>query len=918
MNCKSRLLKELQFNIPPIQRGLVWEPAQVINLWDSICKGYPIGAFLCYGDEKKPELLDGQQRYNAICMGLGTEMGKDVLSDKEEEDAGQQQAQLWVRRDPQDATKPMFMVCSSCHPWGFRRDPAGNILPLEHSVQAEANRCFLATCGQEKKEASLDDLFAKAPLNVGYPWYPRVNDEYRWFVPLPLLLKDDDAQTIIDKWYGTGHYGHGQSLDEAQKMPASKTERTLKGEIEAMLNSDWRKVVLATEVPVIQWEPKGRNLQELFNRINKGGSEIKPADLNYSSLCSYCADKTMAGDSAVLLKDVHKELCRDFLPPETLAALAARMVKLEEGESGLKTAALLKTDVAVNDIRKWYVCADGKPGESGKRFLALYRGAADGQQGAFPQVVEKFKKWFACERREGGRLPATVVLFQNELWLFVCLWTMMRFPEAFSEEERNAIQRGEGAHPNYFPLFCLLPQMLVGSGRGAAVEFFAKGFYEGLRGVELELAQGVRQELSLLNLMALGCANAALQHESCMHPYPWHEHLADEKSWMDLLANSPKDAAEAPWKAIFTKYVYGDRSPNLFLHYYQRAYVNYMLKQSNFNPGMRAHWEKAHNRPWDLDHIIPDKWWHPEDLRRHSLGNMQLLDFRANRSKQANDINPPEDKHPHAAKLHRAFSETCLRVWNGKQGEESRGDGMSIRRLDGGTEALVAQFRKEHQKHPGGTDGGASLRADYIINTLLRDLRVFDLLRAMSDLAKPECARWRSRRLEAIVSRYHFLSQLAQSMGDKAEWGTCEYQWATKYHYATNSVPACRAGESMNFYHSLVNQLQVGIRVSPVGESGTPPLYFLCSNAYLDGDVCKLEYGLRRGLGVSQEAWKARYKNLKSGVEQMLECDEWWHKGAYAEGQGCVESLLSENSLETVSAALAELRQCFADESLVK
>ena len=31
--------------IPELQRGLVWKPAQVELLWDSILRGFPIGSF---------------------------------------------------------------------------------------------------------------------------------------------------------------------------------------------------------------------------------------------------------------------------------------------------------------------------------------------------------------------------------------------------------------------------------------------------------------------------------------------------------------------------------------------------------------------------------------------------------------------------------------------------------------------------------------------------------------------------------------------------------------------------------------------------------------------------------------------------------------------------------------------------------
>ena len=71
--------------IPSLQRGLVWAPHQVELLWDSILRGFPIGAFaltpvngnegqLTRTSEAKAKyfLLDGQQRYNAIKAARAT------------------------------------------------------------------------------------------------------------------------------------------------------------------------------------------------------------------------------------------------------------------------------------------------------------------------------------------------------------------------------------------------------------------------------------------------------------------------------------------------------------------------------------------------------------------------------------------------------------------------------------------------------------------------------------------------------------------------------------------------------------------------------------------------------------------------------------------------------------------------------
>jgi hypothetical protein len=73
--------------LPAMQRGAVWKPKQIEMLWDSIARGFPIGAFLLSPFDSKRgkqraryeqagrgapnyHLLDGQQRSTAVALGF--------------------------------------------------------------------------------------------------------------------------------------------------------------------------------------------------------------------------------------------------------------------------------------------------------------------------------------------------------------------------------------------------------------------------------------------------------------------------------------------------------------------------------------------------------------------------------------------------------------------------------------------------------------------------------------------------------------------------------------------------------------------------------------------------------------------------------------------------------------------------------
>jgi len=57
---------DIRITIPDIQRGLVWNAAQIEVFWDSLLRGIPIGWFSVAESAGELILLDGQQRWHAI------------------------------------------------------------------------------------------------------------------------------------------------------------------------------------------------------------------------------------------------------------------------------------------------------------------------------------------------------------------------------------------------------------------------------------------------------------------------------------------------------------------------------------------------------------------------------------------------------------------------------------------------------------------------------------------------------------------------------------------------------------------------------------------------------------------------------------------------------------------------------------
>lgn len=117
----SWTMDESNVKIPELQRGLVWKPAQVELLWDSILRGFPIGSFMLSDipdDKGRYYLMDGQQRFNAISIGFGSVENSRAI--------------LWLDINPENTqnSSRTFWVKSTtiAHPWGFtNNDECGTL-----------------------------------------------------------------------------------------------------------------------------------------------------------------------------------------------------------------------------------------------------------------------------------------------------------------------------------------------------------------------------------------------------------------------------------------------------------------------------------------------------------------------------------------------------------------------------------------------------------------------------------------------------------------------------------------------------------------------------------------------------------------------------------------------------------------------
>lgn len=157
--------------LPPIQRGFVWKPYQIQELWDSLLRGMPIGALLLQefreaenvmglgasgrevsGATKKGYfLIDGQQRTLSMLMGIfGTDTHK-----------------LWIDfgDDGLNGTKYRLRVTTKYQPFGYPTNGRGS---LSVSDKRDAHEYYC-----DKHNIIEEKLFDKAK-----PWKAKDTEKY--------------------------------------------------------------------------------------------------------------------------------------------------------------------------------------------------------------------------------------------------------------------------------------------------------------------------------------------------------------------------------------------------------------------------------------------------------------------------------------------------------------------------------------------------------------------------------------------------------------------------------------------------------------------------------------------------------------------------------------------------------------------
>lgn len=596
---------ESKLKVPNIQRGLVWKSNQIELLWDSILREFPIGSMLAMKvkqDEDQYELLDGQQRSNAIITGFSTYA---LLNDKQPPSSI-----LWLdlnfkplESDPEDR-RFGIRLSNQSHPWGFSVD--GGKLSAR-----ERRKALLDAYGDKEKiptDKSTWDVRKFVPYlfcNIQTSTLP---------VPLAFFVNaakgksissSDDINTFWDEVK--------KSIDTFSKY-SELWERQYKESVfsfieahkndSSFLNTFFK---LNDYEVLFNYVEPNEDIEVLFNRINRLGTRMTDAELAYAAIKHYGSDLCNCNNIGEKIKSYADGLMLEQNLAQIIFWYCFSTNKIKPAIGGDKIGVDART------VRKYKVLWDRNKANDEDNIIidCLRKAFSDEDKEQSIKTLLKDAKDILLASPDETPLPSFLFaeIADSKPVLILLLFRLI-------EKHKNCLESDSPGFIQalifYLYCFCVNPKPIYLIYEAASDSKFSKNVIQNI------LRDSISREWCY----------------SLVPSFKDFEALKDEEISTKWQLNSFSDRkGYAVFSVLFPYKTY----QGLFmLKYAQRKY--YQKYFGDYNPCKKDLWEEI-NRPWDHDHIVPQNWISEGDWKTvhsiwiNSMGNIADIPFEQNRGK---------------------------------------------------------------------------------------------------------------------------------------------------------------------------------------------------------------------------------------------------------------------------------------------
>lgn len=294
-------------SLPTVQRGFVWRPHQIENLWDSLLRAYPVGAFvLSPRGDNGYEILDGQQRATAICLGFAHKTFR----------GSHQQIRVFIDLDKpssEDQRKYIFRVITKSHPWGYQKNEPNKTLSSD-----QIRKAMDLYDTDDPLSVDLDQFFpfdAAIPVPLHF-FIDAVLENKDWTEVYRICTEWQHWEKVLQKW---------QQNQLGNTLEKVKTNiETLYKAVDRLLSKTSGQRIPALYLGLDQFmseEAEGSSdaadeIENLFVRLNAGGTQLSGEELNYSILKAHLSRTA---------QDKIEEACKVLFRPARFITIAYRL-----------------------------------------------------------------------------------------------------------------------------------------------------------------------------------------------------------------------------------------------------------------------------------------------------------------------------------------------------------------------------------------------------------------------------------------------------------------------------------------------------------------------------------------------------------------------------------------------------------------